>query len=545
MPQDSHQTDEMDESVVLDSTLIFRSEKSGVIPGDTADVHTYSPSELDRSATYLSSHEIPVFGNGGSIKDEHTKELPKSLLTSTIPSTTDVILCVEENKELPLPNPLSLGFDRRNCEFNEMDLDEPLSLDCAALQSKKSTLNGAEEEVVTVAPTPLCFGDHESSVEAVEPTIRVESNGSGSVNAINLGLEMSKLSETCKSCVPVEGSLFTEGVKKMPAMPLETIEVNCDSENSALTSLNLIKRKRESSESGNSTLELDNADLAVNDYPSGECIILNADKGTVNCTSEVSLEAKHTLELALDNCEETLAESDCICSCSSITSSEDRSDSEITEFLQNLREWNGHEEFQGTSRSSSEQVCEGVSSRSSNLPTSIKNELGLDSSKYPSLLKGGSDSQSVSPQRLSTVASSVGMGRNSRVITGKKRYQNDICSFPQKLFDGAQTAEHALPSPYSGQVSFSGPISYSGPISISGRLPYSGQIPYSGSISLRSDSSTTSTHSFAFPILAPEWNSSPIKMPQSDRRYIKRRWWRWGSRYLCCCCCKRPSALFD
>lgn len=45
-----------------------------------------------------------------------------------------------------------------------------------------------------------------------------------------------------------------------------------------------------------------------------------------------------------------------------------------------------------------------------------------------------------------------------------------------------------------GESSFS----VAGPLSDT--LPYSGHIPFSGSISLRSDSSTTSTRSFAFPV---------------------------------------------
>ncbi|OVA16902.1 hypothetical protein BVC80_9049g32 [Macleaya cordata] len=57
-----------------------------------------------------------------------------------------------------------------------------------------------------------------------------------------------------------------------------------------------------------------------------------------------------------------------------------------------------------------------------------------------------------------------------------------------------------------GESSFSSVGPHSGPIA------YSGPIPYSGSISLRSDSSTTSTRSFAFPVLHSEWNSSPVKM---------------------------------
>lgn len=62
---------------------------------------------------------------------------------------------------------------------------------------------------------------------------------------------------------------------------------------------------------------------------------------------------------------------------------------------------------------------------------------------------------------------------------------------------------------------------------------HSGSIPYSGNISHRSDSSSTSTHSFAFPVLQSEWNSSPVRMARADRRRLrKRRGWRYG--LLCC-----------
>ncbi|TKY69515.1 hypothetical protein E2542_SST05791 [Spatholobus suberectus] len=69
---------------------------------------------------------------------------------------------------------------------------------------------------------------------------------------------------------------------------------------------------------------------------------------------------------------------------------------------------------------------------------------------------------------------------------------------------------------------------------VSGRISYSGPVPYSGSISLRSDSSTTSTRSFAFPVLQSEWNSSPVRMAKADRRrYRKQRCWT-----DCLLCCK-------
>lgn len=45
-----------------------------------------------------------------------------------------------------------------------------------------------------------------------------------------------------------------------------------------------------------------------------------------------------------------------------------------------------------------------------------------------------------------------------------------------------------------------GDLNFSEPVYLSGPIVSSGHIPYSGSISLRSDSSTTSTRSFAFPM---------------------------------------------
>ncbi|KAM3387533.1 hypothetical protein ACQJBY_010396 [Aegilops geniculata] len=54
-----------------------------------------------------------------------------------------------------------------------------------------------------------------------------------------------------------------------------------------------------------------------------------------------------------------------------------------------------------------------------------------------------------------------------------------------------------------------------------------------GNTSLRSDSSTTSTRSFAFPVLQTEWNSSPVRMAKADRRRFRRDR-SWGYRVLCC-----------
>ncbi|XP_028798923.1 uncharacterized protein LOC114758617 isoform X2 [Neltuma alba] len=78
-----------------------------------------------------------------------------------------------------------------------------------------------------------------------------------------------------------------------------------------------------------------------------------------------------------------------------------------------------------------------------------------------------------------------------------------------------------------------GETSFSAVGRVSSRITCLDPVPYSGSISLRSDSSTTSTRSFAFPVLQSEWSSSPVRMAKADRRHCrKKRGWRQG--LLCC-----------
>ncbi|XP_052180063.1 uncharacterized protein LOC127793267 isoform X2 [Diospyros lotus] len=80
---------------------------------------------------------------------------------------------------------------------------------------------------------------------------------------------------------------------------------------------------------------------------------------------------------------------------------------------------------------------------------------------------------------------------------------------------------------YSGESSFPALDPLSGPIE-----QQSGPLSYSGSISHRSNSSN-STRSFAFPILPSEWNGSPVKMAEADRRQLKKgKGWRVV--FLCC-----------
>lgn len=74
----------------------------------------------------------------------------------------------------------------------------------------------------------------------------------------------------------------------------------------------------------------------------------------------------------------------------------------------------------------------------------------------------------------------------------------------------------------------------SGPLVFGPFLGRIGTMPYSGSSSLRSTSSTSS--SFAFPILASEWNGSPVRMVEADRKQLRRQQQSW--RICCFLCCK-------
>ncbi|XP_018456050.1 uncharacterized protein LOC108827188 isoform X2 [Raphanus sativus] len=77
-----------------------------------------------------------------------------------------------------------------------------------------------------------------------------------------------------------------------------------------------------------------------------------------------------------------------------------------------------------------------------------------------------------------------------------------------------------------GETSFSAAEA----VSISGHISYSGPVVVSGRLSVRSDGSTTSGRSFAFPILQSEWNSSPERMAKAEKRRLK----GWREILLCC-----------
>ncbi|PKA59819.1 hypothetical protein AXF42_Ash011944 [Apostasia shenzhenica] len=96
-----------------------------------------------------------------------------------------------------------------------------------------------------------------------------------------------------------------------------------------------------------------------------------------------------------------------------------------------------------------------------------------------------------------------------------------------------EQVDDAASVPISLAYHSNGESEFSGSALLSGPIINSGHIPYSGSISLRSESSTTSAHSFAFPILQTEWNSSPVRMATADR---KKSYWNkccWKP-FLCC-----------
>lgn len=134
----------------------------------------------------------------------------------------------------------------------------------------------------------------------------------------------------------------------------------------------------------------------------------------------------------------------------------------------------------------------------------------------------------------------------------KQKKDFKVMEFSSKVAPAAEShdnenrMEHNYPAKWYQNVdneetssAFSEPIAFSGALTYQGLTSYSGQVPYSGSISHRSDSST-STRSFAFPILASDWNSSPVKMDAPDPLYYRqRRKWHF------CFCCSRPSTLYE
>ncbi|KAJ6689740.1 hypothetical protein OIU85_006091 [Salix viminalis] len=133
------------------------------------------------------------------------------------------------------------------------------------------------------------------------------------------------------------------------------------------------------------------------------------------------------------------------------------------------------------------------------------------------------------PYESKTETQSISLDDVSSTPTGRAREpQNNGARIFSRLEDpNAESLSGGQLQYADGESSFSS----SGPLF--GLISHSGRVAYSGSVSLRSDSSTTSTRSFAFPILHSEWNSSPVRMAKADRRHFQKpRKWMQG--LLCC-----------
>uniref|UniRef100_A0A1J3G7C4 Uncharacterized protein n=1 Tax=Noccaea caerulescens TaxID=107243 RepID=A0A1J3G7C4_NOCCA len=123
----------------------------------------------------------------------------------------------------------------------------------------------------------------------------------------------------------------------------------------------------------------------------------------------------------------------------------------------------------------------------------------------------------------------------SSVSTTPSQEPNQTCNDHEKpetenqqqnnLVEDSNEDDKRLSSSF-GETSFSAADA----VSISGHITYSGPIAFSGSLSVRSDASTTSGRSFAFPILQSEWNSSPVRMKKAGKRRQK----GWKHSLLCC-----------
>ncbi|XP_060184075.1 uncharacterized protein LOC132613828 isoform X1 [Lycium barbarum] len=132
--------------------------------------------------------------------------------------------------------------------------------------------------------------------------------------------------------------------------------------------------------------------------------------------------------------------------------------------------------------------------------------------------------------KLEAVSSQKDGKSDSFSATSQVHFSNNVDSIdPQNVANHEDKNSGNLPLGGHGHFA-DGEASFSAAGPASGLITYSGPILHSGNVSLRSDSSTTSTRSFAFPVLQYEWNSSPVRMAKAERR--KHRSWRQS--LLCC-----------
>ncbi|XP_009772774.1 uncharacterized protein LOC107804158 [Nicotiana tabacum] len=181
--------------------------------------------------------------------------------------------------------------------------------------------------------------------------------------------------------------------------------------------------------------------------------------------------------------------------------------------------------FFSNSKSEAGAITCDQSSTESTLSSSVENvvnnlpEKSLKLESNSSHKDGSSDSISAGSQFHFTNS----VDRSDRTVHGQSLDPKNMANLEDKTSDNLPLGTHGHFA--DGEASFSA----GGPAS--GLITYSGPISHSGSVSLRSDSSTTSARSFAFPVLQNEWNSSPVRMAKTERRR-KQRGWRQS--LLCC-----------
>ncbi|URE08597.1 hypothetical protein MUK42_34700 [Musa troglodytarum] len=175
---------------------------------------------------------------------------------------------------------------------------------------------------------------------------------------------------------------------------------------------------------------------------------------------------------------------------------------------------------------------------SSSITTDYKDTSGLvknyTSVTSPGSLKGGCSTAEVKPSDVGGVkeGGNVSPYFNPGATMTNKEIEENRGNTDGESFTDAQNWFAREEMVLDGATSSSRCSCYHDNDGDPGPKASSGHIAFPGNISLRSDS-TTSTRSFAFPILQPEWNSSPVKMAKAESRHLKKhRFWRSG--ILCC-----------
>ncbi|WZZ01878.1 uncharacterized protein LOC103875382 [Brassica rapa] len=140
----------------------------------------------------------------------------------------------------------------------------------------------------------------------------------------------------------------------------------------------------------------------------------------------------------------------------------------------------------------------------------------LEEQSQPQLQEKGRDEPKEAEEKLSSVPTTTSQEPNKPFNDNQQ----------PSLVVGDTLEDNKLISSGFGETSFSAAEA----VSISGHITYTGPIAFSGSLSVRSDASTTSGRSFAFPVLQSEWNSSPVRMAKPEKRRHK----GWRQILLCC-----------